>query len=75
MVRNVGGKPRPFGNDKKKKISINDASSDFSRTFKLQDWRKIYNTKPDCPNCKAGWLLGTPPRCTNCNFGWKKKTR
>jgi len=26
MVRNVGGKPRPFG-DKKKKISINDASS------------------------------------------------
>lgn len=29
MVRNVGGKPRPFG-DKKKKISINDASSDSS---------------------------------------------
>jgi len=30
MVRNVGGKPRPFGDDKKKKISINDASSDSS---------------------------------------------
>jgi DNA-directed RNA polymerase subunit RPC12/RpoP len=30
MVRNVGGTPRPFGDDKKKKISINDASSKSS---------------------------------------------
>ena len=32
-------------------------------------------SEPNCPNCRAGWLLGTPPRCSNCNFGWKKKTR
>tara|TARA_R110002110_G_scaffold230085_2_gene445750 strand:- start:989 stop:1387 length:399 start_codon:yes stop_codon:yes gene_type:complete len=44
MVRNVGGTPRPFGDDKKKKISINDASTNGSviKISSLQEslWKK-----------------------------------
>lgn len=58
---------------------------DKGEAIQRERWNKFKNvganmmpptgSEPNCPNCRAGWLLGTPPRCSNCNFGWKKKTR
>jgi hypothetical protein len=73
------------------KINARSYPSDIStwkdkgRAIQRERWNKFKNvganmmpptgSEPNCPNCRAGWLLGTPPRCSNCNFGWKKKTR
>lgn len=55
MVRNVGGTPRPFGDDKKK-ISINDASTNGS-VIKKNSWLTTRKEFSPTARTEDGWSI------------------